>query len=103
MATDGPRTDHVGRALEALDDLLDWFHDTVLRPIIKVGRAVAFSLVLVLVGLVIAICALIALVRVFDVYAFASHQWISYLAVSALFTAIGLLAWRRRRPVRTRS
>jgi len=93
------KNDHVGRALSALDDALDWFHDTVLRPIILAGRALAFGFILALVGLVVAVFVLLALFRIFDVYVFGSHQWATYLAVGFLFTTGGLVTWRFRKPV----
>jgi hypothetical protein len=98
----GPKKDHVGPALDALDGALDWFHDKVLRPIILVGRFIAFGMILVVVGLVVLVALLIEIFRLLDVYAFGSHQWASYLVVGTVLVLAGLVVWRKRRPVRLR-
>jgi hypothetical protein len=76
--------DIVDKALHSFDHVLDVVHDRVLRPIV------------LLVALVI------GLFRLFDVYVFASHQWLSYATIGAVFVLVGMYIWRRRRPITSR-
>ena len=94
--------DLVDKTLTGLDHLLDVVHDKVLRPIMLAGRALAFSAILVLMSIVLVAMLVIGLVRFLDVYAFASHQWITYLLIGAISLVIGLVIWRRRHPVKLR-
>jgi uncharacterized membrane protein YcjF (UPF0283 family) len=101
-SSDPRRDDVVDKALGSLDHLLDVVHDKVLRPIMLAGRAIAFSAILVLMAIVLVSMLVIGVVRLLDVYAFASHQWLSYLLVGAISLALGLFIWRRRHPVKLR-
>jgi ABC-type nickel/cobalt efflux system permease component RcnA len=51
---------------------------------------------------VLLVALVIGLFRLFDVYLFASHQWLSYASIGALFVVAGLVIWRRRRPIDSR-
>ena len=99
---DKRRDDIVDRALGSLDHLLDVIHDKVLRPILLAGRVAAFSAILVLMAIVLVSMLVIGSVRLLDVYAFASHQWLTYLLVGAISLVAGLFIWRRRHPVKLR-
>ena len=77
---------------------MDIVHDRVMRPIFIAGRAVAFGFVVVLMSIVLVVTLLIALIRLFDVYVFASHQWLTYVCIGATFVVAGLGIWRFRRP-----
>ncbi len=98
-----PTPDHepdlVDRALGTLDHALDIVHDKVLRPILLAGRTLAFVFVLVLVGLVLVSVLIIGIIRLFNVYLFANHVWLSYALVGVLSLGAGLVIWRRRRPL----
>ena len=94
--------DLVDKTLTGLDHLLDVVHDKVLRPIMLAGRALAFSAILVLMSIVLVAMLVIGIVRFLDVYAFASHQWITYLLIGSISLVIGLVIWRRRHPVKLR-
>ncbi|MGA2968315.1 MAG: hypothetical protein ABSE75_00740 [Acidimicrobiales bacterium] len=94
--------DIVDKALHSFDHVLDVIHDRVLRPILLAGRALAYGLIIVLAALVLLVALVIGLFRLFDVYLFASHQWLSYASIGALFVVAGLVIWRRRRPIDSR-
>jgi hypothetical protein len=94
--------DIVDKALHSFDHVLDIVHDRVLRPILLTGRAIAYGLIIVLAVLVLLAALVIGLFRLFDVYIFASHQWLSYASIGALFVLAGLIIWRRRRPIDSR-
>ncbi len=94
--------DFVDKALGSLDHLLDVVHDKLLRPILLVGRTLAFIFVLLLVALVLVIVLIIGVTRLLDVYLFAGRVWITYVLVGAVSLTAGLIIWRRRRPASTR-
>jgi len=97
-----PEPDFVDKALHSFDHVLDVVHDRVLRPVLLVGRVLAFGLVILLAVVCCSWLLVIGLFRIFDVYVFASHQWISYASIGALFVLAGLIVWRRRRPIDSR-
>lgn len=103
MSETSPTPDHepdlVDRALGSLDHALDIVHDKVLRPILLAGRTLAFVFVLLLVGLVLVSVLIIGIIRLFNVYLFANHVWLSYALVGVLSLGTGLVIWRRRRPL----
>lgn len=96
---DQHQSDFIDQVLGALDHALDVFHDRVLRPILLVGRIAAYSFIILLAALFLIIALIIGLLRLFDVYLFAGHVWISYLLVGAASLVGGLVIWRRRNPV----
>jgi hypothetical protein len=89
--------DFVDKAFSQMDHVLDVVHDRVLRPIFIAGRAVAFGFIIVLMSIVLIVALLIALIRLFDVYVFSSHQWLTYVSIGAVFIIAGLFIWRYRR------
>ena len=82
--------------------MLDLVHDKVLRPVILAGRAIAFGLIIALAALVFVVVLVIGLVRLLNVYAFAGHEWITYVAIGALSIIAGWVIWRKRRPLTLR-
>ena len=106
MSESSPTPNHdpdlVDRALGTLDHVLDVVHDKVLRPILLVGRTLAFAFVLLLVALVLVIVLIIGVIRLFNVYLFANHVWLSYALVGVLSLSAGLVIWRRRQPIPAR-
>ena len=103
MSEASPTPDHepdlVDRALGTLDHALDVVHDKFLRPILLAGRTLAFVFVFLLVGLVLAVVLIVGVIRLFNVYLFANHVWLSYALVGVLSLGAGLVIWRRRRPL----
>ena len=94
-----PHSDPVDVILGGFDAVLDTVHDRVLRPLLLVTRFIAFGFVLFALGLVLLIASVIGLIRFGNVFIFQGYVWLNYLVVGALTTCIGLLIWRRRRPV----
>lgn len=94
--------DLVDRLLAGVDHLLDVVHDKVLRPIILVGRLVAYGLIITMVAIVFIAVLLIGLVRLLNIYAFDGRVWLSYAVIGALSVIAGLIIWRRRRPLNIR-
>ena len=94
--------DFVDALFGYFDRLMDSLHDRVLRPILLTGRFFAYGFIVLLLTLVLASAFIIAIVRLSTVYLFDHHVWITYLVVSVLSTGIGLVIWRKRRPVSLR-
>jgi ABC-type nickel/cobalt efflux system permease component RcnA len=94
--------DLVDKALFQFDHVLDIVHDRVLRPILLVGRAASFGLIIVLMTVVLVAALLIGLVRFTDIYFFAGREYLSYVSVGAISLIAGLIIWRKRRPVNLR-
>jgi hypothetical protein len=94
--------DFVDKALHQFDHVLDLVHDKVLRPILLAGRALAFGLIILLAAFVLVVALLIGLIRLLNVYAFAGHEYITYASVGVISMVVGLIIWRKRRPVNLR-
>jgi phosphatidylglycerophosphate synthase len=94
--------DFVDKVLRQFDHVLDIVHDKVLRPILLAGRVIAYGFIIVLAALVLVAVLLIGIIRFVNVYLFAGHEYITYLAVGALSILAGMIIWRRRRPVNLR-
>ncbi len=95
-------SDFVDKALHRFDHVLDLVHDKLLRPILLAGRFVAYGFIVFLASIVLFGAFVIGLVRLFNVYLFAGHEWLSYLVIGAISLFTGLVIWRRRRPVTVR-
>lgn len=98
----GARPDLVDRLLGALDHALDVVHDSVLRPLIIAGRAIAFGMIALVAAVVVLLVLVIGLTRLLNVYLFAGHEWLTYAVLGVIFTATGMVIWRWRRPVALR-
>lgn len=94
--------DIVDKALHSLDHFLDVIHDKILRPLLIAGRALAFGFIIFLAVVVLLVALVIGIIRLLDVYVFASHQWLSYAVIGALCLVTGMIIWRRRRPITSR-
>jgi hypothetical protein len=95
-------SDFVDKAFGQLDHVLDVFHDKVLRPIFVAGRAIAYSFIIFLMIIVLVAALVIGFIRLFNVYVFPSHQWITYMSLGGVLLLGGLILWRKRRPVKLR-
>lgn len=94
--------DVVDRVLHSFDHVLDMVHDSVLRPLLLAGRAVAYGFIVLLAVTVLVVVLIVGSVRLLNVYLFAGHEWISYAIIGTVSLVTGLFVWRRRRPVTLR-
>jgi ABC-type transport system involved in cytochrome bd biosynthesis fused ATPase/permease subunit len=101
-ASEPRQPDLVDRLLGFVDHLLDVVHDRVLRPIIVAARVVAYGLIVALAAIILVAALVIGFVRLLNVYAFNGRDWLSYASVGALSVVIGMVIWRRRRPLKLR-
>jgi hypothetical protein len=95
--------DLAGRAMAAIDQLVDTVHDRFIRPVLLIGRTIAFSFIIVFAAIVIAVGLGVALMRLLDVYLFSGHEWASWALLGLVSLAAGLVIWRKRRAVPSRS
>jgi hypothetical protein len=95
--------DLAGTAMSWIDDVVDTLHDKVIRPVLLVGRSIAFGFIIVFGVIVIAVAMCVALLRILDVYVFPDHQWASWALLGLISLGLGLFAWRYRREVPTKS
>jgi hypothetical protein len=94
-------TDRIGddwpeKAVDLIDLVVDTIRDRVIRPIILVGRAIVFGLLIATLVTVLAVVVGVAILRLLDVYVFPGEVWASYTVLGALTCAVGLVAWSRR-------
>jgi hypothetical protein len=94
--------DLAGTAMSWIDQVVDTLHDNVIRPILLVGRWIAFLFVIVFSVIVIAVALCVALLRLLDVYVFPAHQWASWALLGTISLGLGLFTWRYRRAVPTK-
>lgn len=92
----------VDKAEGLVDSAVDQVQSKIVRPVTIFSRAVAFSIILVVLGLCSLIFLTIGLFRFVDTYLFASHQWLSYLLIGAWFILWGLFILRFRQSRKNR-
>jgi H+/Cl- antiporter ClcA len=84
------------KAVDLVDLVVDTIRDRIVRPVILVGRAIVFGLLIAAAVVVVAVVVSIAGLRFLDVYAFPNHVWASYALLGTVFTIAGLWAWSKR-------
>jgi hypothetical protein len=93
------------KAADAVQLVVDTIHDKAIRPVVLAARALVFGLVVAALSTLLLVMGSIAILRLFDVYAFAHRVWLSYVVLGAALTLTGLAAWSRRtaRPASSRA
>jgi hypothetical protein len=84
------------KAVDAVDSVVDVVHDKVVRPVLIVGRAVVFGILIAFVAVVVLTLLAVGLVRLLDVYAFGGRVWASDALFGAIFCAGGFFLWSMR-------
>ena len=97
-ATPAGTADWQGRVADTIEDVVGSVHDRVVRPLTIAARGLVFGIVIAAMGLVLAVLAFIAVVRLLDVYAFRGRVWATDAVIGAVLVALGALAWSRRAP-----
>jgi vacuolar-type H+-ATPase subunit I/STV1 len=87
--------DWPAQATNAIVDLVGTVRDKTTGPITTIARGVVFGLFAGVVGLIVAILALIAVIRLLD-EALPSGVWLPYLILGTLFVIGGALVFRKR-------
>jgi hypothetical protein len=98
-----PERNATGDADWAADtaDRIEAFVDSVRNktsvPLARIARAVVYGIIVGVMGVVAFLLLLIGLLRVLDVY-LPGNVWAAHLFLGVVFTVLGLLVWRQRRP-----
>lgn len=109
MATPGPapatapRDDWAAQAADTIDRVVTGIGDKTTKPLIAAAAAIVYGIILAAVGGTILVLLAIALVRALVVYNPviddpARRVWVAEAALGGIFSLIGLLVWRKRRP-----
>jgi hypothetical protein len=81
--------------LDRLDHYIDVVRSNTTDRLVKVARVLVFGLIIVILGTMVAIIALITLIRVLDIV-LPREVWLPYVCLGAIFLALGLLAWSKK-------
>lgn len=84
------------KAADAVQLVVDTIHDKAIRPAILATRAIVFGLLVAALATLLLVLGSIAVLRLFDVYVFGHHVWLSYIVLGGALTLAGLGAWTRR-------
>lgn len=90
-----PGTDWATQAADTIDRVVLGVRDKAITPIERVARIAVFGLLAAIVGVAAVVLLAILLVRVLDI-AIPGDVWSAHLVTGGIFTAVGLLAWRKR-------
>ena len=106
MADETPESAKLGddwpeKAVDLIDLTVDTIRDRVIRPIILVGRAIVFGLLIAALLTVISVAVGVAILRLLDNYVFPNDVWASYLVLGTIVTTVGLVVWTQRSPRHT--
>lgn len=85
------------RASAIFLDFVDSVRGKTTGPVLKIARALVYGLVILVAAAMLAIFALIALVRLVDVL-LPGQVWSAYLLLSVLFLLAGIFCWSKRTP-----
>ncbi len=83
------------QAADTIESLVGKVRDKTAAPLVTVARAVVFGLLAAAMGLVVAVLAVVMLVRVIDVITGDGNVWIAYLIVGGLFAGVGAFLLRK--------
>jgi hypothetical protein len=103
-ATPASRDDWATQAADTIDRVVTGLGDKTTRPLTAIARAIVFGIVAAAAGLTLFILVAIAAGRAINVYLgnwiepYARAVWVSDAIVGGIFTLLGLLVWRTRRP-----
>lgn len=87
--------DWPAQAADAIVNAVETVRDRTTTPIMKVARGLVFGVFAGTIIIVIAVLAIIGVVRLLD-EALPSGVWLPYLLLGVLFTVVGALLFRRR-------
>jgi hypothetical protein len=86
-----------GQVVDLVDGVVTAAHDRVVRPLLLIARGIVFGIIVATTALILSVLLSIAIVRLLDVYVFGDRVWASDALVGALFAAVGVVAWTKRR------
>jgi hypothetical protein len=93
----GGEDDWVVETADRIEAFVGRVRDRTAVPATRVARAVVYGVIAAVMGAVALLLLLIALLRALDAY-LPGNVWSAHLFLGVVFTTLGLLIWRRRRP-----
>ena len=87
---DGEWPSKVAGSIEAL---VGTVQTRVVRPVLLVGRALVFGILVIFLALVMIILIGAGTVRLMDSYFFEHRVWLSYLVTGGFFSLVGIVLW----------
>jgi len=88
--------DWAGETAGRLEEIVTKIRSQTTDRVVKVARVVVYGLLAAVMGLMLAIVALIGLLRGLDELV-PQEIWLVYIPVGAILTGAGLLSWRKAR------
>jgi hypothetical protein len=90
------QADWPAKVADTIEDVVDAVHDRVVRPLSLVARGLVFGIIVGVMALVLSVLAVIAVIRLLDVYAFGGRVWASDALFGVVLVGGGVLAWTKR-------
>jgi hypothetical protein len=91
--------DWPAQAADKIVDVVGQVRDRTTGPAITAARGLVYGVLAGILGGICIVLLIIFLVRLLDTYVVGENNtWLAHLIVGLVFTAIGLVAWRQRRP-----
>jgi len=96
-----PGDDWTVQVAGTIESVVGSIRDKTTVPLTTVARGLVYGIVAAVMGTAALVLLVIALVRLLQVRVldFALPVWAVYLLLGAIFVAVGLFLWRKRRPV----
>lgn len=92
--------DWAKQLVDTLDGVVESIRSKTSDPLVKVAKAVVFGVMAAGLGLMALLLLTIGAVRLLDAY-LPTGVWSAYLVIGLLFSVIGVVLWRKRRPAVT--
>ncbi len=88
-------SDWIIQVADTIESVVGSVRDKTTTPLETVARALVYGILIIVMGAAAMVLLTIALVRAGT---YLLPVWAVYAVVGGLFTAVGLLLWRKRRP-----
>ena len=82
------------QAADTVERVVGQVRDRTTKPALTIARAIVYGLFAAIVGTLAAVLSGVLVVRILETYV-PGKVWIIYLAIGAVLTICGLLAWRK--------
>jgi vacuolar-type H+-ATPase subunit I/STV1 len=81
--------------LDRLDHYIDVVRSNTTDRLVKVARLVVFGVIALILGSMAGVIALIALIRILDVW-LPREVWVVYALLGAIFLGLGMFLWSKK-------
>lgn len=90
------RADWPRQATEQVVKVVDTVRDKTTGPVLTAARATVFGVLASIAVTILLVLVIIGAIR--GITELTDRVWLTYLILGVLFTLVGLVLWRRRRP-----